>query len=117
MSYAWNKLRLAAYCLTEAGSQRERLTAAVAKHLASLRPKDLPSTLRHEFTAVSDRLCLGRTLEQHASVKQRLEALDDEEVGAMIGTILHIYDAVTRYQPIQTAEDDKGTGCRANLIR
>jgi hypothetical protein len=100
MSYAWNELRLAVHCLAEAGAQRERLTAAIAGHLSCIRPKDLPLALRQEFASVIDRLCLGRVLEQDASVRRMAEALDDKEVNTMIGTILHLYDAVTRYQPI-----------------
>lgn len=105
MSYAWNKLRLAVHCLTAAGSQRERLTAAIAEHVVCLRPKDLPSPWRPEFASVIDHLCLGRVLEQDASVRRMVEALDEKEVGAMIGSILRLYDAVTRYQPIQTVEE------------
>lgn len=106
MGYAWNKLRSAVHCLAQPGSQRERLTAAIGLHLICLRPKDLPAASRAEFASVIDRLCLGRVLEQkNASVKRMVDAIDDCEVAAMVASILSVYDAVTRYQPIlATAE-------------
>lgn len=105
MSYAWSQLRLAVHCLAKDGAQRERLTVAIAEHLICIRPKDLPMALRQEFASVIDHLCLGRVLKQDASVRRMAEALDDKEINVMIDTILHLYDAVTRYQPIQTAEE------------
>jgi hypothetical protein len=105
MSYTWNKLQLAVHCLASAGSQRERLAAALAEHLACLRPKDLPSGWQAEFALALDRLCLGRVLEQEASVRRIVDALDDEDVDAMISSILRFYDAVTRYQPLEAAKE------------
>jgi len=105
MSYAWNKLRLAVHCLAEGGSQRERLAAAIGDHLVCLRPKDLPSTWRPEFTLVIDRLCLGPVRKKEVEVRRIVGALDDDEVDAMIRSILRLYDAVTRYQPIQITEE------------
>ncbi|WP_019139878.1 hypothetical protein [Noviherbaspirillum massiliense] len=102
MSYAWSKLRLAVRCLADAGSPRERLALAIAEHLVCLRPKDLPSAWRAEFASVINRLCLRRVVEQDASVQRMVEVLDDAEVGAMIASILRLYDAVTRYQPMQS---------------
>lgn len=102
MSYAWNKLRLAVHCLAEAGSQRERLAMAIADHLICLRTKDLPSAWRSEFTSVINRLRLVPAPNQDASIRRMVSALDDEEVGAVISSIFHLYDAVTRYQPIQS---------------
>lgn len=109
MSYAWNKLRLAVHCLTGSGPQRERLAAAIAGHLACLRPKDLPSAWRGEFTSVIGRFCLAQVQEQAASVKRTVETLDDEDVGSMIGSILRLYDAVARYQPLHAAEEVPGS--------
>lgn len=102
MSYAWSELQLALRCLTEEGSKRERLGAAVAKHLVCLRPKDLPSECRPEFTFMIDRLRFASVRKRDASIKQLIETLREEEVDALIGAILHLYDAVTRYQPIQS---------------
>lgn len=103
MSYAWNKLRLAVYCLTGTGSQRERLAAAVSAHLSYLRAKDLPSTWRDEFVSVIGHFDLGQVKRQDAAVKRVVETLDDVDVGTMIGSILRLYDAVTRYQPLEAA--------------
>lgn len=104
MSYAWNKLRLAVHCLTAVGPQRERLAAAIAEHVVCFRPKDLPSTWRPEFTTVIGRLGLELrpVRKQAVSIRRTVDALGDEEVSVMIHCILRLYDAVTRYQPIQT---------------
>lgn len=105
MSYAWNQLRLAVHCLAEDGSQRERLALAISEHFICLRPKDLPLTWRPEFTSVIDRLCVNRVLDHDVSIRRMVRTLNDEEVGAMIGSILRLYDAVTRYEPIQGVKE------------
>lgn len=100
MACAWNKLQLAVHCLVQAGSQRDRLTIAIAEHLICLRPKDLPAASRTKFTGMIDRLCLGRVQELNASVQRMVNAIDDHEVDVMVASILHMYEEVTRYQPI-----------------
>lgn len=104
MSYAWAQLRLAVHDLTQAGSQRERLVAAITEYILCLRPKDLPSGSQAIFASLVDRLCVGRKHEWPASVKREVERLDDNEVRTMVNVILQLYDSVTRYQPIQAEE-------------
>lgn len=108
MSYAWTQLRLAVHELAQAGSQRERLAAAVTTHMLCLRPKDLPSANQAIFASLVDRLCVGRKQEWPASVKQKIETLDDKEVRALVYVILQLYDSVTRYQPIEVIEANPG---------
>lgn len=76
----------------------------MVEHLICLRPKDLPATSRAEFAYMIDRLCLGR-VQELGSVQRMVDAIDDHEVAAMVDTILRIYDAVARYQPIPAIED------------
>jgi hypothetical protein len=103
MSYAWEKLLLAVQCLAKDGSQRDRLTAAMAGHLVCLRPKELPAEVRQKFAALIDDMCHGRVQEKSASVRRMIEGLDDHEVDRMSDSIIRIYDAVARYQPILPA--------------
>lgn len=42
----------------------------------------------------SRRLCMGRTLEPGMSVRQMLGSVDDDEVAAMVTTIIKLYDAL-----------------------
>lgn len=105
MSYAWSQLRLAVHNLTQGGSQRERLIAAITEHMLCLRPKDLPSASQGIFASLVSRLCVGRKQDWPVSVKREVAALDDNEVRTMVNIILDLYDSVTRYQPIQAARE------------
>ena len=99
MSYAWKKLRSAVGKLVRAGSQRERLADAIIE-LAALKVRDLPIEIRQEFTAAMD--CLGKipVHEHGASMEMMIGAMKDSDVNLMAHSILNMYDAVARYQPI-----------------
>lgn len=101
MSYAWAQLRLAVHDLAQAGSQRERLAAAITEHMLCLQPKDFPAADQAIFASLVDRLYVGRKQEWPASIKQKVETLEEKEVHKMVKAILHLYDSVTRFQPIQ----------------
>jgi hypothetical protein len=99
MSHAWKKLRSAVNKLVQDGSQKERLTAAITD-IATLRGKDLPVEIRQEFISTMDRICFGRILEEGATIQFMVDSMKEKDVEATIHSILNMYDAVTRYQPI-----------------
>ena len=99
MSHAWKKLRSAVGKLVKEGSQRERLAAAMID-LATLKAKDLPIEIRQEFVAAMDYVCHSPNQEQGTNMEFIIAALKDADVNIMVQSILGMYDAVTRYQPI-----------------
>lgn len=107
MSHAWEQLRQAVHVLAQTGSPRERLARAFADHLADLRQKDLPAEIRQDFTKLADTLYFYRTSPDAAAVNGRLESVDDAAIGRMITSILAMYDAVARYQPIPAMPQER----------
>lgn len=99
MSHAWKKLRSAVGKLVKEGSQRERLAGAMID-LATLKAKDLPIEIRQEFLAAMDYVCPNCVQEQGASMELVINTLKDAEVNVIVQSILGMYDAVTRYQPL-----------------
>jgi hypothetical protein len=99
MSHAWKKLRAAVGKLIKEGSQRERLAAAMID-LATLKAKDLPIEIRQEFVFTIDYVCHSRIQEPGTSVELMISTMKDAEVNTIVQSILNMYDAVTRYQPI-----------------
>lgn len=99
MSHAWKKLRSAVGKLVKPGSQRERLAAAMTD-LATLRARDLPIEIRQEFIAAMDYVCHDRIQEHDATIVHMIDSMKDAEVNVMVQSILNMYDAVTRYQPV-----------------
>jgi hypothetical protein len=99
MSHAWKKLRAAVGKLVRGGSQRERLAEAIIE-LAALKVRDLPLEIRPEFVAAMD--CVGKipVHEHDACMEMMIGAMKDSDVNLMVHSILNMYDAVTRYQPI-----------------
>jgi hypothetical protein len=78
---------------------------ALALHLAYLKPKDLPSACKPDLSTITDRVCLQKMESTDLSLKDRLIAIEDREINAMIEAILRMYDAVTRYQPLLELQD------------
>lgn len=99
MSYAWKQLRLAVRALAGGGSQRECLVNAYAR-LMPLKPKDLPFEIRAEFA----KLMHGPAMRDGKSVRENVRAmvamLPDAAVVSAVHSIIDMYDAVARYQPV-----------------
>jgi hypothetical protein len=115
MSSAWYKLKCAVHILAGAEPPRERLLHCYTYHLADIRLKDLPPEIRGDFSLLA--LQLSRGPGQSAEdVKQAVEAISDEDVMAMIHSIIDMYDAVTRYQPLprgcRNSRQDHRHDCR-----
>jgi len=102
MSHAWESLRLAVHRLAQAGSRRERLAEAFTEYLHGLRPKDLPAEVRKDFTKLKEDIHISCGYIALGQTTDKLESIDDAGVGRIIDSIIDIYDAVTRYQPILT---------------
>lgn len=100
MSHAWETLRLAVHKLAQSGSRRERLAEAFTKYLHGLRPKDLPLEVRKDFAKLKEDIHINGGYKALDKVTDKFESIDDANVGLMIDSIIDIYDAVTRYQPI-----------------
>ncbi len=100
MSQAWEMFRSAVHKLAHGGSPKERLVRAIAENLLLLRPKDLPPEIRKDYAKLVDDLCLGRVQENGATVKSMVESVDEAQVTLMIDSIINMYDAVTRHEPI-----------------
>ena len=99
MSSAWFQLKRAVHILSGDGPPRERLFRCYTSHLATLRPKDLPAEIRNEFSSLAMRLNPGPE-QSIRDVRQAVEVSSDEDVMSMIHSIVEMYDAVTRYQPL-----------------
>ncbi|MDB5763036.1 MAG: hypothetical protein JWQ21_2031 [Herminiimonas sp.] len=100
MSQAWEKFHLSMYILVGAGTQRERLVKAYKSNLAHLSKKDMPSEIKDEFVKLSKNISSGMEQDGECKITKTVNSLDDKEVAAMINSIIRMYDALTRYQPI-----------------
>lgn len=109
MSHAWERLRLAMHTLAQTGMQRERLARVIVQHLTGLRQKDLPAEIRGDFAKLLDDRYVCRTPGDVAAVKSQLDALNDADIGGMIDTIIGMYDAVARYEPIPRMREERQT--------
>jgi hypothetical protein len=117
MSLAWKSFHLAMYALTSAEPQRERLLRAYRLHLSPLSPKDIPAEVRDEFIALSRRITREHGGPGECSVKKTVEAAEEREVVSMINSIIKMYDAVTRYQPLLRHSDqgERPAGTQASV--
>lgn len=118
MSSAWHKLKRAVHVLAGAESPRQRLLHCYTSHLADLRPKNLPAEIRNEFSSLTLQLSRvpGPSI---GDLRQAVDAISDEEVISMIHSIIDMYDAVTRYQPLpgecRSSDQDQRHDCRNAL--
>jgi hypothetical protein len=103
MSYAYEQLRLATLYLSQSGPLHERLAKALSESFP-LRPKDLPIACRKEFCLLLDRFSLGTPTNKNTALAMKIKAMSDQEVHAIVHTLLHLYDTVARYQPLPPVE-------------
>jgi hypothetical protein len=103
MSFAYEQLRVATHYLAQSGTLHERLAMALSEIL-SLRPKDLPVACRTEFCSLSSRLSVCHTTKKNPDLAMRIKEMNEQEVHAIAHTLLRLYDAVTRYQPLPPVE-------------
>jgi hypothetical protein len=100
MASAWESFHLAMLELTGTESQRERLISAYKSNLMRLSKKNVPVELRSEFAKMVLELERRPAKYNECTIKNTVDAMDEKEVVAMINSIIRMYDAVTRYQPI-----------------
>jgi hypothetical protein len=103
MSYAYDQLRLAMQYLAQSGPMHERLAKALSESFP-LRPKDLPMVCRNEFCLLLERFSFSPSVKRNAALAMKIKAMNDQEVHAIAHTLLHLYDTVTRYQPLPPLE-------------
>jgi hypothetical protein len=99
MSYAWESFSQAVRALASGDTQRERLLRAYKMHLMQLTKKDVPREIREEFDrlVIEIRRCSAK---EGRNLKRIADNVGDHEVASMVDSIIQMYDAVTRYQPL-----------------
>jgi hypothetical protein len=105
MSYAWESLSAAVRVLANSDTQRERLVHAYNAHLRRLTSRDIPAEIRAEFVRFEIEIRRCSVKEGHLPKCIHANVLDSE-VAAMVHSILRMYDAVARYQPLPSAQAD-----------
>jgi len=105
MSLAWKSFHLAMYALTSAAPQRERLLRAYRLHLSRLNAKEMPAEVRDDFAALTANITRFPAAKNECRIKNTIDAIEDHEIVAMINSIIKMYDAVTRYQPLLSKAD------------
>lgn len=105
MSLAWKSFHLAMYALTSAAPQRDRLLRAYRLHLSRLSPKEMPAEVREDFAALTATITRCPADKHECRIKNTIDAAQDHEIAAMINSIIKMYDAVTRYQPLLSKAD------------
>lgn len=103
MSQAWIRLRAAVHILGHEGTSRERLAAAFNRYLLGLNPKEVPPEIRSNFIKLLQ-WAQQQKRSRHRPANCLFELAKDAEVTLMIGLIIDMYDAVTRYEPILTPD-------------
>jgi hypothetical protein len=106
MSYAYDQLRLAMQYLTQSAPLHERLAKALNESLC-LRPKDLPMACRSEFSSLSSRFSLHASPKRNTELATKLQVINEQEAHAIVQTLIHLFDTVTRYQPLPPLEVDR----------
>ena len=91
---------MAMYALTSAAPQRERLLRAYKAYLSRLGAKDVPAEIRAEFAAMVENMERGHARPGECKIKKNIEAAEDRDIVSAINSIIKMYDAVTRYQPL-----------------
>lgn len=102
MSYAYDQLRLAMQYLTHSAPLRERLANALQESFR-LRPKDLPMACRADFCSLSSRFSMRPTAGRNAELVIKIGTISEQEAHAIVQTLIHLFDMVTRYQPLPHA--------------
>jgi DNA-directed RNA polymerase subunit N (RpoN/RPB10) len=102
MSYAWENLSQAMRTLASCGTQRERLLRAYTSYLTRLTSKDVPAEIREQLDRLTIEIRCCSIKEGH-SLKHISDGVGDNEVEAMIDSVIRMYDAVARYQPLPAA--------------
>jgi hypothetical protein len=99
MSYAWESFSQAMRALASNDTQRERLLRAYKMHLVQLTKKDIPAEIRDDFDrlVIEIRRC---SVKDKGDLKGIAEHVGDHEVACMIDSVIRMYDAVARYQPL-----------------
>ncbi|MDB5841822.1 MAG: hypothetical protein JWQ23_3774 [Herminiimonas sp.] len=108
MSYAWESFNLAMHTLASRESQRDRLLRAYKLNLMQLDQKDVPKEIRDEFSQLTRNIGRFPVQEGECIIKRTVESLEDNEIELMIDSIIRMYDAVARYQPLPRQQQRQG---------
>jgi hypothetical protein len=98
VSVAWKQFHLAVYRLAGSESQAQRLANAVTMHLSRLTEKDVPSEIRPQFVEFLNQVRELRILPVDVGSRQ---PVDESAIESNIRSIVSMYDALIRYQPIR----------------
>lgn len=120
MSLAWRQLQSAVRVLASTGDRRECLHVALGK-LIKLKPRDLPSEVADDFTALVGTISRYPIRNIGREIKAEVDALSHAEVVEAIRKIVRMYDAVDVYQPRSSTRATRPTaapyGRSVNLSR
>jgi hypothetical protein len=65
-----------------------------------LAQKDVPKEIREEFSKLARNIGRFPAQEGECIIRRTVESLKDEEIDLMIDSIIRMYDALARYQPL-----------------
>jgi hypothetical protein len=105
MATNWECFREAVLVLAGSGPVKQRLAEAYQRHLASLRPEDLPREVRERFTELQSSLrCCGR-MGSLDSVSASALKLSEHEAAAHARSVVDIFVSIgDAGAPLQVAQ-------------
>lgn len=92
-------MRAAVHILRREGTPRERLAQAYTRYLLGLNPKEMPTEIRPDFVKLIQWAKHQKDGGRHTA-SDLFNFAKDAEVSIMVGLVIDMYDAVTRYEPI-----------------
>ena len=95
MATTWDRFREAVLVLAGSGPVKQRLGDAFQRHLATLRPEDLPREARERFTALEASLRMCRRTGSLDGVSASVLKLSEHEAAALSRAIVEIFVAVS----------------------
>lgn len=98
MASVWDSFLSAAQELCSAGSVKQRLIDAYARHLANLSSDDIPRELREDFAALGGSLCALRPMRGETSLQATVRKMSDRQAAIHAAQIISLFGALARLQ-------------------
>lgn len=98
--YAWEKLYGAVLGLAQGDRPSwERLRDAYVFHIMNIGPENTPPDIAEDLQKLKDALRRVKATDDQGDAMASARALDELEVHDLIGSIVAMYDRVTKYGP------------------
>ena len=107
MATALDCLLSAAQELSSAGSMKQRLIDAYARHISTLGTEDIPRELREDFSALEGSLCALRPMRGETAIQATVRKMSDRQAAHYAAQIIALFGAASRLQ----------TGMRQPMLR